>query len=109
VKPEQASKVEMRVPIRLYHGEGRCEGTEQPRRAALDSPGYWAQHAVKILLGNVGDPLRAAGRDCQCRESRQSARESERLMVPMKPVTTVEERGLTSGCLTRQPRIRGLA
>jgi hypothetical protein len=49
-----------------------------------------------------------AGRDCRRRGSRRPGRESERPMVPVKPVTTVEGRGLTSGCLGGGERIEGL-
>jgi hypothetical protein len=32
VKPEQASKVEMRMPTRLQNGEGRTDGEEIDKR-----------------------------------------------------------------------------
>jgi hypothetical protein len=39
VKPEQASKVEMRMPTRLHNGEGRVSGEAIDKRTRLDPPG----------------------------------------------------------------------
>jgi len=99
VNPEQASKGKMRVPIRPKDGEGRCGGRGGTETDALWLAGVLGTARGEGLLGNVGGPLWEAGRDCRRRKSRRPWRESERLMVPMKPVTTVEGRGLTSGCL----------
>jgi len=39
VKPEQASKVEVRMPTRLQNGEGRVSGEAIDKRTRLDPPG----------------------------------------------------------------------
>jgi hypothetical protein len=39
LKPEQASKVEMRMPTRLQNGEGRANGEVIDKRTRLDPPG----------------------------------------------------------------------
>ena len=81
-------------------GRGRPQRRAgEPRRNALRLAGVLGAARGEGLLGNVGDPSWEAGRDCRRRTSRCPWRESERLMVPTKPVTTVEGRGLTSGCL----------
>lgn len=99
VNPEQASKVEMRVPTRPKDGEGR-RGERGNRDAALfGSPGYWEQHAVKAYWATWETRHGRQVATADAGKSRRPWRESERLMVPVKPVTTVEGRGLTSGCL----------
>ena len=101
VNLEQASKVKMRAPIRLNDGEGRSGERSKPRRAALRLAGVVRTARGEGLLRNVGGPLDRWGRQvatANAGEAGEPGRESERPMVPMKLVMTVEGRGLTSGC-----------
>jgi len=75
VKPEQASKVQSRMPTRRDRGrqhEWGRRSTEAPVRSA----GVVGTARRKGDAGNVGDPLEAAYRPRW---------ESERVIVPMKP------------------------
>jgi hypothetical protein len=99
VNPEQAPKVKSWMPIPPNREEGRCTSGKNRNEHRLWSTGVVGAARNEGLLGNVGDSLWAAGRDCRRRRGRRPKRESERLMVPVKPLTTVEGRGLTSGCL----------
>ena len=49
VKPEQASKVEMRMSTRLQNGEGRTDGEEIDRGTRPIRRGSWARHAGKVM------------------------------------------------------------
>jgi hypothetical protein len=55
VKPEQASKVEMRMPTRLQNGEGRTDG-EEIDRSTRPIPRLYTKHDV-MFIGDerVGD------------------------------------------------------
>jgi hypothetical protein len=55
VKPEQASKVKLWMPTRLLTGEGRANGEETDKHL-FGPPGYWAQHARKVIWVIGGDP-----------------------------------------------------
>jgi hypothetical protein len=99
VNPEQAPKVQMWMPILPNRGEGRCASGKNRSEHRLWSTGVVGTARNECLLGNVGDSLWEAGRDCRRRHGRRPWRVSERPMVPVKPLTTVEGRGLTSGCL----------
>jgi len=97
--PEQASKDESRMPTLPFCGEGHASQGD-PRRTLARSAGVWGTARSEGRWVNVGDPSWARGRDPHAGHGAGgSGRKSERPMVPMKPVMTVEERGLTSGCL----------
>jgi hypothetical protein len=82
VKPEQASKVQLRMPTRRdrgrQHGWGR-QSTEAPVRSA----GVVGTARRKGDAGNVGDPL---GWGLSSIAAAMRTRwESERVIVPVKP------------------------
>src|SRR5260370_39129098 len=65
---------------------------EQPRWAALRLAGGVGAARGEGLLGNVGGPFGAAGRDCRRRESRRPRREAAERMGPGQTVKTAERR-----------------
>ena len=68
MKPEQASKVKMRMPTRLGNGEGRVSGEAIDTGTRLDPPGYGARHGGRVMRVIGGDPSRlglAAPHDAQ--------------------------------------------
>ena len=58
MKPEQASKVKMRMPTRLGNGEGRVSGEAIDTGTRLDPPGYGARHGGRVMRVIGGDPSR---------------------------------------------------
>jgi hypothetical protein len=110
VNPEQASKVLSCPPTRLPHGEGRCGPGKQPTRAPGAGTGVMGAARTEGSLGNVGSPGREAG-----------SRPATAQKVPVPPgigeahgteetgESPVEGRGLTSGSLRAQTRVRRLA
>jgi hypothetical protein len=95
---EQASKDESRVPTLPFCGEGHA-GQRDPRRTLARPAGVWGTARSEGRWINVGDPPRGGVATLTLAAGQPPRRKSERPMVPTKPVTTVEGRGLTSGCL----------
>jgi hypothetical protein len=85
VNPEQASKVKLRTPTRLNNGEGRRAPGKQPPIA----PGAVRRGNGSGMRGRVhvqrGRPGRERGRHPRRPFGGRSDRESEGLVVPMKP------------------------
>jgi hypothetical protein len=84
VKPEQASKVKLRMPTRLRFGEG-CTGWgsnrhEHPSRSA----GVVGTACRKGVSGNRGRPAAGGDRVSNVAIGDGSKRESDRVMVPMR-------------------------
>ena len=106
---EAAGRSSCRIPSRPRKTSRGCRPTRFMGKAAWsreirdglwsDPPGYGEQHAAKVA-GSTWEIRRERG--VATLEPAQAGgwrRKSERPMVPTKPVTTVEGRGLTSGCL----------
>ena len=85
VKPEQASKVKSRMPIRLNYGEGRAGGGSNRHRHPTRFAGVVGTARWKGEPGNGGDPLGRGSRP-QRRLGRRFWRESDRVIVPLRPV-----------------------
>jgi hypothetical protein len=82
VKPEQASKVQLRMPTRPRIGEGSTDG-EVGSTAPVRSAGVVGMARRKGDAGNVGDPL---GWNVSSIAAAMRTRwESERVIVPLKP------------------------
>src|ERR1700676_2638701 len=60
VKPEQASKVLMRMPTLRSFGEGRTCG-KQSTRATTRSAGKWARHVGRVVRSYRGRPVADEG------------------------------------------------
>jgi len=85
-----------------------CDGKSQPipmRRDPSRFIGVVGTARREGFLGNVRGPKRRGSRPRRLSGRGGRFRESERPIVPKKPVTTVEERGLTSGVLAREPTV----
>ena len=83
MKPEQASKVTMRMPTLLPFGEGSNERGKQSTRAPARSAGVVGMARRKGGAGNVGDPLGwSLGSIAAAMRTRW---ESERVIVLPKP------------------------
>jgi hypothetical protein len=103
VKPEQASKVKLWMPTRLLTGEGRANGEETDKHL-FGPPGYWAQHARKVIWVIGGDPgwwrlhfQRRRQGDGQSGSRRGSQYRGSRVMP-------AEGRALTSDVLLKKER-----
>ncbi len=97
--PEEASRDESRVPTLPFCGEGDASQRD-PRRTLARPAGVWGTARSEGHWINVGGPSWAEGsRPSKPAWGRKPRRKSERPVVPVKPLTTVEGRGLTSGCL----------
>ena len=84
VKPEQASKVKMRMPTRRGDGEGCMDGEaiDMGTRSIRRGKGHgtrarWCRQRGRPVL-DEGNGLDAAG-------GWRSGRESDRVIVPLKP------------------------
>src|SRR3954452_23392271 len=84
VKPEEASKVKMRMPTRLGNGEGRADGEAIDTRTRLDPPWDGARHAGRVMRVSGGDPSRL-GLAAPTPHRRRVGRESERAIRPGRP------------------------
>ena len=81
VKPEQASKVQLRMPTR--QDRGRQYGWQKVSTASIRSAGVVGMARRKGDAGNVGDPLGwSFGSIAAAMRTRW---ESERVIVPLKP------------------------
>ncbi len=85
VKPEQASKVKLRMPTRLRNGEGRCAPGKQPSRAPGavrrgSGSGMWGRSDVQR-----GKTCRVRGRSPQRLGGGRPGRGSDGPIVPLKP------------------------
>ena len=84
VKPEQASKVKLRMPTRLRFGEGRVgQGSNRhehlSRSAGLVGTARWNGDS-----GNWGRPATGGGRVFNVASGDGPERESDRVTVPLK-------------------------
>src|ERR1700687_87928 len=61
VKPEQASKVLMRMPTLRSFGEGRTCGEVNRHAHPRDPPGYWARHVGRVVRSYRGRPVADEG------------------------------------------------
>jgi hypothetical protein len=84
VKPEQVSKVMMRMPTRREFGEGSTDG-EESTGAPVRSAGIMGTARLEGDPGNGGDPSRRGWRPRTPVTGRRLRRESDRDIVPLKP------------------------
>jgi hypothetical protein len=96
---------EVAAPSLQRTGEGRC-GSVETTEATDPAAGVMAVARAKGCLSNVRGP---AGRSVRSkrRDRWRTGRESDRPIVPLKRVTTVEGRGLTFGMLARRTTVMG--
>ncbi len=93
------------APSFQRRGEGRC-GSVVRTEGTDPAAGVMATAHAKGRLSNVRGPT---GRffEERRRDRRRAGRESDRPIVPMKRVMTVEGRGLTFGVLAKETMIPG--
>jgi hypothetical protein len=96
---------EVAAPSLQRTGEGRC-GSVVITGETDPAAGVMATARAEGFLSNVRGP---AGRSwmSERRERRRTCRESDRPIVPVKRVMTVEGRGLTFGALARKRTVLG--
>ena len=104
MKPEQASKITvMEADPALIRGRLPWTG-----KRLTEAPG----HSIGVVgaacregrEGNVGGPAMVERIHSAANGAVKHRRKSERCVVPVKPVTTVEGRRLTSDVLSKGPR-----
>ncbi len=96
---------EVAAPSFQQTGEGRC-GSVQTTEPTDPAAGVVAAARAKGSPSNVRGPTgRSLGSERRAR--RRTGRASDRLIVPLKRVTTVEGRGLTFGMLARRRTVMG--
>ena len=86
-------------------GEDRC-GSVGLTEAIDPAAGVMATARAKGRLRNVRDPMGRFWKR-QRRARRRTGRESDRPIVPKKPLIPAEGRGLTSGVLAEKTTVRG--
>jgi hypothetical protein len=96
---------EVAAPSLQRTGEGRC-GSVETTETTDSAVGVMAVARAKGSLSNVRGPAGRSVRS-QRRFRRRTGRESDRPIVPLKRVMTVEGRGLTFGMLGRRMTIVG--
>jgi len=109
VNPEQASKVLSRTPTRLPFGEGRCAAGKEPTSAPAavrrgNGSGTRGRFSVQR-----GRPVRVRGGGPQRCGRHRRARESEGLIVPLKPGNAGGGKGPHLRALPKGTREGGLA
>jgi hypothetical protein len=85
VKPEQASKVKKWTPTRLNYGEGRVGWGSNRCAHPFRSAGVMGTARQKGVSGNRGIPVRGGGSVFNVVCGGGPGRESDRVMVPLRP------------------------
>jgi hypothetical protein len=84
VKPEQASKVTMRMPTLLPFGEGRVSGRSNRHEHPARSAGVVGTARRKGGSGNWGRPVMGEGSGLNVASRRRSWRESDRVVGALR-------------------------
>ena len=103
VKPEQASKIEMREPSHLSDGEGRRSPSEQPTGDDELPAGVMGAARTQTSKRDTGDL--AGCEDDRNGERRRPSQESEGLIVAMKPSNVGEAKEPWFRVRSEVPRI----
>ncbi len=110
VNPEQASKVKSRTSTLQSVGEDRRAEGKKPMRAPSAVRRGTGDGTYRRLFVQRGRPCRARGSDPRrCEFGQRHGRESEGLVVPVKPVKAGGGKGPYFWVLWKEPRRRGLA
>jgi len=96
------------MPTRLGYGEGPCGMGKQPIQApVLIHRGSWARHVGRVFRAIGGDPFGWRQAPSTSRSAWRPARESERIMVPVKPGNAGGGKGPCFWCAFRSGRGQG--
>ena len=104
---------ECRAALESEDAASRLQGTGEDRCGSVvfteeidPAAGVMARARAQGRLRNVREPRGRSWRS-QRRARRRSGRESDRPIVPKKPLIPAEGRGLTSGVLAEKTTVRG--